>query len=70
MQPDNQYVKILTVKEVAQLLRIDRSTISRYAIAGKLKIYMIGNRRLFKEKDGWSFFEKQAAHKGVSGKEA
>ena len=69
MLSDNQYVKILTVKEVAHLLRIHRSTVSRYAISGELRSYVIGNRRLFKEEDVWAFFENQADRKCVFGKE-
>jgi excisionase family DNA binding protein len=63
-------LKILTVSEVAEILRVHRSTISRYARSGKLKSYSIGNRRLFKESDVWSFFENQVAHECVLGKEA
>lgn len=66
---NNQTTKILTVREVAEILRVDRSTISRYALSGELKSYMIGNRRLFKEKDVWMFFENQADKKCVAGKE-
>jgi excisionase family DNA binding protein len=50
-------IKILTIKEVANILRVHRSTVSRYAISGELKSYLIGNRRLFKESDVWAFFE-------------
>ena len=48
---------ILTVDEVAELLRLHRSTISRFAKSGDLKSYKLGNRRLFKSEDVWSFFE-------------
>ena len=61
--------EILTVKEVSELLRVHRSTISRYAKSGDLKSYRIGNRRLFKSEDVWSFFENQAALECVSGRE-
>ena len=53
--------KILTVDEVAEMLRIHRSTVSRYAKSGDLDSYLIGTRRLFKESDVLSFFEKQKA---------
>jgi excisionase family DNA binding protein len=53
--------KILTIQEVADLLRLHRSTVSRYAQAGSLKSYVIGKRRLFKESDVWSFFDNQVA---------
>ena len=57
---DPQNTKILTVKEVAELLRVHRSTVSRYAMSGELRSYVIGKRRLFKEDDVWAFFENQA----------
>ena len=63
-------LKILTVAEVAELFRIHRSTISRYARSGELKSYVLGNRRLFKSEDVWAFFENQVANECVSGKEA
>jgi excisionase family DNA binding protein len=56
--------KIMTLEEVADLLRVHRSTVSRYAKSGEL-----GNRRLFKSGDVWSFFENQVALECVSGKE-
>jgi excisionase family DNA binding protein len=56
---DPQKSKILTVQEVANLFRVHRSTVSRYAISGELRSYVIGNRRLFKEIDVWAFFENQ-----------
>ena len=65
-----QDIKILTVQEVADLLRLHRSTVSRFAQSGELKSYRVGNRRLFKDKDVWSFFENQVAHECVFGKEA
>jgi len=65
----DQHPRILTIQEVARLLRVHRSTISRYAQTGILKSYVIGNRRLFKDTDVWSFFDSQVAriapHKGV-----
>jgi excisionase family DNA binding protein len=64
-------IKILTIQEVANLLRVHRSTVSRYAMSGELRSYLIGNRRLFKETDVQLFFENQVALKSVvSGKEA
>lgn len=62
-------VKILTVAEAAQLLRVHRSTISRYAKSGELRSYQIGNRRLFRSDDVWAFFENRVALEYVSGKE-
>lgn len=62
-------IRILTVQEVADKLRVHRSTVTRYAQSGELKSYQIGNRRLFKETDVWAFFENQAALEYVAGKE-
>jgi excisionase family DNA binding protein len=53
--------EIMTLGEVAELLRLHRSTISRYAKSGELKSYQIGSRRLFKSDDVWLFFENQVA---------
>ena len=66
---DPQNSKILTVQEVANLLRVHRSTVSRYAMSGELKSYVIGNRRLFKDLDVWAFFENQVDRSGVARKE-
>jgi len=65
----NQIPKVLTVQEVAARLRVHRSTVSRYAQSGELRSYMLGNRRLFKESDVWSFFENQVVQQYVPGKE-
>jgi len=63
-------IKILTVQEVADLLKVHRSTVSRFAQSGELDSYLIGTRRLFKESDVLAFFEKQKASVCVvSGKE-
>jgi excisionase family DNA binding protein len=70
MTQQSQTTHILTVQEVADLLRVHRSTVSRYAISGELKSYNIGNRRLFKDSDVWAFFENQVAvESAVVGKE-
>ena len=71
MSPEkNQDIKILTVEEVADKLRVHRSTVSRFAQSGELDSYLIGTRRLFKESDVLAFFEKQKASVCVvSGKE-
>ena len=60
---------VMTLTEVAELLRVHRCTISRYAKSGELKSYRIGNRRLFKTQDVWSFFDNQVAPECVSGVE-
>jgi len=56
-----QKSKILTTQEVAEILRVHRSTVSRLAMSGELKSYIIGSRRLFKEDDVWTFFENRIA---------
>jgi excisionase family DNA binding protein len=67
---NSQTTKILTVQEVAGILRVHRATVSRLAMSGDLKSYLIGNRRLFKEDDVWLFFENQVDRRYVLGKEA
>ncbi len=57
--PDHKPDRILTIQEVADILRVHRSTVSRLAISGELKSHMIGNRRLFKESEVWEFFENK-----------
>jgi excisionase family DNA binding protein len=69
MEYIDQHVRILTINEVANLLRVHRSTVSRYAMSGELKSYVIGKRRLFKESDVWMFFENQLDPGCVFGKE-
>ena len=50
---------IMRVVEVANFLRVHRSTVSRLAKSGELPSHKIGNRRLFKASDVWEFFENQ-----------
>ena len=50
---------IMTVAEVAALLRVHRSTVSRYAMSGELPSHKLGNRRLFKASDVRAFFDKR-----------
>jgi excisionase family DNA binding protein len=66
---NHQNCKILTVQEVAERLRVHRATVSRLALSGMLKSHLIGNRRLFKECDVWTFFDNQVDRKYVFGKE-
>ena len=67
---DKQFDKpILTMEEVAELLRVHTSTVSRYAKSGQIKSHLIGSRRLFEQEDVWLFFENQVAPEYVSGKE-
>jgi excisionase family DNA binding protein len=63
-------INILTVQEVADLLRVHRATVSRLAMAGELKSHLIGNRRLFKEEDVLMFFENQVDRRYALEKEA
>ena len=58
-QADGQSDSIMTVSEVAEFLRLHRSTVSRYAMSGELPSHKIGNRRLFKASDVWRFFDNQ-----------
>lgn len=69
MPSDSQDIRILTVQEVAEFLRVHRSTVSRYAQSGELRSYVIGSRRLFKENDVWAFFENRIALEYASKKE-
>ncbi len=66
---NHQTPKILTIQEVADILRVHRSTVTRYALSGEIKSHTIGNRRLFKESDVWAFFENQRERSFVDGKE-
>lgn len=50
---------IMTVAEVATFLRVHRSTVTRLAKSGELSSHKIGNRRLFKASDVWTFFDNQ-----------
>ena len=54
-----QGFRLLTIQEAADLLRLHRSTVSRYILSGELKAYRIGRRVLIKEEDLWSFFENR-----------
>jgi excisionase family DNA binding protein len=69
MGDKDQTLKVLTIQELADFLRVHRSTVSRYANSGELRSYRIGNRRLFRETDVWTFFDNQVAHECVFGKE-
>jgi excisionase family DNA binding protein len=62
----NKQTHILTAQEVADLLRVHRSTVTWLALSGALKSYQIGNRRLFKSSDVWMFFENQVSREYAS----
>jgi len=42
----NELIKILTVQEVADLLRIHRSTVTRLAMSGEIRSYKLGSIRI------------------------
>ena len=50
---------IMTVAEVAEFLRVHRSTVTRYAMSGELPSHKIGNRRLFRASDVQAFFDNK-----------
>ncbi len=56
---------ILTLAETAAYLRVHRSTVTRLALAGQLKSYVIGNRRLFKLSEVQVFFDNRECVKGA-----
>lgn len=58
--------EILIMQEVADLFRVHRTTISRYAKSGELKSHLLGSRRLFKKKDVYAFFDNQESPEYVS----
>jgi excisionase family DNA binding protein len=53
----NQLKEILTIQEVADFLRIHRTTVTRLAKSGEIKSYKLGNRRLFLHNEVIEFFE-------------
>jgi excisionase family DNA binding protein len=59
--------ELFTVDEVAQWLRVHRTTVTRYAKSGELKSYKIGSRRLFKSNDVVEFFENKVDREYVFG---
>ena len=61
--------KVLTMAEVATLLRLSYSTVVRLAKSGEIKSYKIGVRRLFKEEDVSEFLEKKVDRGFVFGEE-
>ena len=56
---DGQSDTIMTVSEVAEFLRLHRSTVSRYAMSGELPSHKIGGRRLFWASDVREFFDNR-----------
>ena len=64
-----ELIKILTRDETAEILRVDVSTVSRYAKSGELRSYKLGTRRLFKYVDVLAFFENLVDREYVFGQE-
>ena len=55
----SQQKTILTRSEVANFLRVDKSTISRLAKSGEITCFYIGSRLLFKHDDVVAFIENK-----------
>ncbi|WP_157917507.1 helix-turn-helix domain-containing protein [Pseudodesulfovibrio profundus] len=51
--------KLLTINEVARILRVHRATISRLINSGAFPCIAVGSRRLVLEKDLLSFIENR-----------
>ena len=64
---DGNSRRILTLEEAAEILRVHRSTVSRYVAAVELRSHTIGSRRLFYESEFYDFFERRADNQSVSG---
>ena len=60
---------ILTINEVAKLLRIHRSTVSRQMKTGALGYIQIGSRKMVLKKDLLSFIENRRSLAANSPKE-
>ncbi len=65
--PSSLTGEILTLQEVANFLRVNRATVSRFARSGQLRSYKLGSRRLFKREDVRKFLEENIAWEYVSG---
>jgi excisionase family DNA binding protein len=63
---ESQRSRLLTIQEAAQILKIHRSTVSRYVLSGELKAYRIGRRVLIKEEDLWTFIENRIVSEYVA----
>jgi excisionase family DNA binding protein len=58
--------EICTIAEVANYLRVHRSTITRYVMSGELPSYPLGRRRLFKREEVLSFFDNLKDRAGIA----
>lgn len=54
-------LKLLTMDEVAEILRVHRATVSRLLASGTLSRIEIGSRKLVRESDLRAFIENQIA---------
>lgn len=59
MLPDDLDIKIMTLDEVAEFLKVHRSTVTRYSLSGELRSYNIGTRRMFKYHEVVQFFDNR-----------
>ena len=55
----NSRKNIMTRTEVADYLRVDKSTVSRLAKSGEISCFKIGTRLLFKSSDVLTFIENR-----------
>ena len=51
--------RILTTQEVADILKIHRTTVCRLAISGEIKSHLIGRSRRYYEDDVKAFFDNR-----------
>lgn len=54
-------LKLLTMDEVAEILRVHRATVSRLLASGALSRIEVGSRKLVRESDLRAFIESQIA---------
>ncbi|SOB60268.1 conserved protein of unknown function [Pseudodesulfovibrio profundus] len=62
--------KLFTIKEVADVLRIHRATVSRLINAGALGCIAVGSRKLIPEADLLTFIENRRSLAAISPKGA
>jgi excisionase family DNA binding protein len=55
-----EYPDVLTTNEVAEILRVHRTTVERKADSGEIKSFSIGTLRRYLKQDIVSLFENQA----------
>lgn len=52
-------IRVLTTQEVADILKVHRTTVNRLALSGKIPSYKIGASRRFIESDIRELFDNQ-----------